>query len=106
MYHVPNELIIAAYGSTMILKTLPESKIDLDTSTDICMKLITVCWVMNMVCSSLVSGYGVYIKIRDYIRKRRAQTTSRVYTMKTVPEEVDHSKTIDLNYNKTIDLQI
>ena len=89
MYHVPNELIIAAYGSTMILKTLPESKIDLDTSTDICMKLITVCWVMNMVCSSLVSGYGVYIKLRNCIRKRRAHAAPRVHPMKIISDKND-----------------
>ena len=103
---MPNELIIAAYGFTMLLQTLPESKIDFDTSTNICMKLVTVCWVMNMACSSFVSAYGIYIKLRDCIRKRRALAASKVYTVKSDTEEGPIQKTNDLDHNKTIDIDI
>ena len=99
LYHVPNEMIIAAYGLVMLVQTLPESKMDIDTSTNICMNLITVCWVMNMASSIFVSAYGIFIKIRECIRKRRALSASRVYTIKTEPGSGMENKTIDIEYN-------
>ena len=98
IYHVPNELMIASYGFIMLLQILPESKLDWNDTTDKCMEFITVCWVMNMVCSTSVSLYNLYIKIRDWIRKRRAQAVSRVYSVKTVEEHEDNrTRTVDLD---------
>lgn len=101
---MPNELAIAAYGFIMLVQTLPESKLNWNSTASMCMNLITVCWIMNMVCSSLVSAYGIYIKIRDYIRKRRAQATSRVYTIKTGIDE--NEKDINQNMHYTVDFDI
>ena len=63
------------------MQALPQSGLGWDDTTNICMNLITTCWFMNMIFSSSVTASNLYIKVRDYLRRRRERITDKVYPM-------------------------
>ncbi|OMJ87110.1 hypothetical protein SteCoe_11260 [Stentor coeruleus] len=96
IYHFFNEIIIAAYYSIILVGEVSENRIMSEDDANICIKLITAAWGMNIAVSLFGTTLMIFEKIRNYIRKKREERTARAYRMKTVPENENNPKTLGI----------
>lgn len=67
-----------------------------ENDANICIKLITAAWAMNIAISLFSTTLMILEKIRNYIKKKREEKMARIYRVKTVPENDNYPKTLGL----------
>lgn len=96
IYHFFNEILIAAYYSIILVGEVSENKIMSEENANICIKVITAAWGMNMAFSLFGTTMKAFKRIREYINKRREERLAQIYRVKTVPDCMINPKTLEI----------
>lgn len=77
-----NELLIGSFYLCILLKESNVVDASWNKISDICIYIMIASWVLNILCSIIVSFQGVVAKIREFLRKRREKKAATVYAVK------------------------